>query len=87
METGLTAAMADQVACEGRRHRKSNLRHRYDLLKTLGRGTYGKVKLAVDRKTGEKVRRLGGRSAAGSSIVELRQRRQSPGEPLDALAA
>ncbi|CAL8405199.1 unnamed protein product [Arctogadus glacialis] len=31
---------------------KHNLKHRYELLETLGRGTYGKVKKAIERHTG-----------------------------------
>ncbi|CAN0064031.1 unnamed protein product [Lampetra planeri] len=39
-----------------KRHRhKHNLKHRYELEETLGRGTYGKVKRAVERATGRKV--------------------------------
>ncbi|KAM9467966.1 NUAK family SNF1-like kinase 1 [Clarias gariepinus] len=34
---------------------KHNLKHRYELLETLGRGTYGKVKKAVERHTGRVV--------------------------------
>lgn len=34
---------------------KHNLRNRFELKKTLGEGTYGKVKLAVERSTGEQV--------------------------------
>lgn len=51
-----------QKACEIRRgssvkkhHHKHNLKHRYELLETLGRGTYGKVKRAVERQTGREV--------------------------------
>ena len=33
-----------------------NLKQRFELLKTLGQGTYGKVKLAVETKTGRQVR-------------------------------
>ncbi|KAM3858922.1 NUAK family SNF1-like kinase 1 [Diretmus argenteus] len=36
-------------------HHKHNLRHRYELLETLGRGTYGKVKRAMERHTGREV--------------------------------
>ncbi|KAA0720960.1 NUAK family SNF1-like kinase 1 [Triplophysa tibetana] len=36
-------------------HHKHNLKHRYDLLETLGRGTYGKVKKAIERHTGRVV--------------------------------
>ncbi|KAJ8370784.1 hypothetical protein SKAU_G00108120 [Synaphobranchus kaupii] len=34
---------------------KHNLRHRYDVLETLGKGTYGKVKKAVERGSGKTV--------------------------------
>jgi hypothetical protein len=37
-------------------HHKHNLKHRFEIIKTLGEGTYGKVKLAIDRTNGEKVR-------------------------------
>ncbi|XP_035258218.1 NUAK family SNF1-like kinase 1 [Anguilla anguilla] len=36
-------------------HHKHNLKHRYELLETLGRGTYGKVKKAIEIHTGRKV--------------------------------
>ncbi|KAG9280615.1 NUAK family SNF1-like kinase 1 [Astyanax mexicanus] len=36
-------------------HHKHNLKHRYELLETLGRGTYGKVKKAVEKHTGRVV--------------------------------
>ena len=39
-----------------RHHHRHNLRNRFQLVKTLGQGTYGKVKLAVERSTGTKVR-------------------------------
>ena len=32
-----------------------NLKHRFEIVKSLGSGTYGKVKLAIDKKTGQKV--------------------------------
>lgn len=32
-----------------------NLKTRFHIVKSLGQGTYGKVKMAIDRKTGEKV--------------------------------
>uniref|UniRef100_H3AHC1 non-specific serine/threonine protein kinase n=2 Tax=Latimeria chalumnae TaxID=7897 RepID=H3AHC1_LATCH len=34
---------------------KHNLKHRYEVLETLGRGTYGKVKKALERGTGRTV--------------------------------
>ncbi|XP_016331396.1 NUAK family SNF1-like kinase 1 [Sinocyclocheilus anshuiensis] len=36
-------------------HHKHNLKHRYELLETLGRGTYGKVKKAIERHSGIEV--------------------------------
>lgn len=46
-----------------RHYHKHNLRHRYEFLETLGKGTYGKVKKARER-SGKLVRR----SAAGFLI-------------------
>lgn len=37
----------------GHRH---NLKHRFELKRTLGEGTYGKVKLAVERSSGQQVK-------------------------------
>lgn len=34
---------------------RHNLRHRFELVKTLGEGTYGKVKLAIDKLTQQQV--------------------------------
>ncbi|XP_067932439.1 NUAK family SNF1-like kinase 1 [Watersipora subatra] len=34
---------------------RHNLKHRFEIIKSLGSGTYGKVKLAIDKKTGQKV--------------------------------
>ncbi|KAJ8007376.1 hypothetical protein DPEC_G00116870 [Dallia pectoralis] len=36
-------------------HHKHNLKHRYELLETLGKGTYGKVKKAIERQSGRVV--------------------------------
>lgn len=33
-----------------------NLKHRFELMRTLGEGTYGKVKLALEKATGEQVK-------------------------------
>lgn len=39
------------------RHRhRHNLRNRFELVRTLGQGTYGKVKLAIEKSSGNKVR-------------------------------
>ncbi|XP_077369638.1 NUAK family SNF1-like kinase 1 [Festucalex cinctus] len=50
---GSDADMMDAAgapAMEVKKHQhKHNLKHRYELLETLGKGTYGKVKKAVDR--------------------------------------
>lgn len=40
-----------------RHHHKHNLKHRYELQETLGKGTYGKVKRAIERFSGRVVRR------------------------------
>lgn len=37
---------------------RHNLKSRFELLKTLGEGTYGKVKLARERNTGDLVSEL-----------------------------
>ncbi|XP_075430535.1 NUAK family SNF1-like kinase 1 [Ascaphus truei] len=36
-------------------HHKHSIKHRYELLETLGRGTYGKVKRAMEKGTGRMV--------------------------------
>lgn len=41
-----------------RHHHKHNLKHRYEFLETLGKGTYGKVKKAKER-SGRLVRATG----------------------------
>ncbi|XP_040264285.1 NUAK family SNF1-like kinase 1 [Bufo bufo] len=38
-----------------RHHHKHNLKHRYELRETLGKGTYGKVKRAIERFSGRVV--------------------------------
>ena len=38
-----------------KRHRRHNLKERFEIVRTLGQGTYGKVKLAVEKSTGVKV--------------------------------
>lgn len=47
-------------------HHKHNLKHRYELLETLGRGTYGKVKKAIERHSGRVVSRAEMPSAAAA---------------------
>jgi len=32
-----------------------NLKSRFEVVRSLGSGTYGRVKLAIDKKTGQKV--------------------------------
>ena len=48
-----TLSMSD-VLQQHSKHRY-NLKHRFEIVKSLGCGTYGKVKLAIDKKTGQKV--------------------------------
>ncbi|KAK2102504.1 hypothetical protein P7K49_020171 [Saguinus oedipus] len=59
---GATAAPATAAAPEPRKphgvkrhHHKHNLKHRYELQETLGKGTYGKVKRATERFSGRVV--------------------------------
>ena len=47
-----------------RHHHKHNLKHRYELQETLGKGTYGKVKRATERFSGRVV--SGGPPPAGA---------------------
>lgn len=42
------AAAAAPVEVKKHQH-KHNLKHRYEVMETLGKGTYGKVKKAVER--------------------------------------
>lgn len=47
---------AGQISSGVKKHQhKHNLKHRYELLETLGRGTYGKVKKAIERHSGRVV--------------------------------
>lgn len=52
-----TAAPAEPRKPHGvkRHHHKHNLKHRYELQETLGKGTYGKVKRAIERFSGRVV--------------------------------
>lgn len=54
---GATAAPAEPRKPHGvkRHHHKHNLKHRYELQETLGKGTYGKVKRAIERFSGRVV--------------------------------
>jgi len=47
--------MADIALHHQPKHGYHHLKHRFEILQSLGSGTYGKVKLALDRKTGQKV--------------------------------
>lgn len=46
--TGESGSMPVEVKKHQHKH---NLKHRYEVLETLGKGTYGKVKRAVERTT------------------------------------
>ncbi|XP_036376255.1 NUAK family SNF1-like kinase 1 [Megalops cyprinoides] len=50
-----TAGDGRRVSGVKKHHHKHNLKHRYELLETLGRGTYGKVKKAIERHSGREV--------------------------------
>lgn len=54
---GATAAPVEPKKPHGvkRHHHKHNLKHRYELQETLGKGTYGKVKRATERFSGRVV--------------------------------
>ena len=47
--------MGVQERTEMKRHRRHNLKERFEILKTLGQGTYGKVKLSVEKESGIQV--------------------------------
>ncbi|XP_074537027.1 NUAK family SNF1-like kinase 1 [Halichoeres trimaculatus] len=50
MEVGTRAQTATAEPMEVKKHQhKHNLKHRYEVMETLGKGTYGKVKKAVER--------------------------------------
>ncbi|MGH0158550.1 UNVERIFIED_CONTAM: hypothetical protein FKN15_060092 [Acipenser sinensis] len=51
---GETAAETRKVPVK-KHHHNHNLKHRYDLLETLGKGTYGKVKKGIERFSGRVV--------------------------------
>ena len=53
-----------------RHHHKHNLRHRYEFLETLGKGTYGKVKKARE-SSGRLVSAAPSRGAAGGRAWDL----------------
>lgn len=54
-----THTSSQHLGCSNNRllihHQRHNLKNRFQLLKTLGEGTYGKVKLAADKTSGEHV--------------------------------
>lgn len=101
---GATAAASAAAAAEPRKphgvkrhHHKHNLKHRYELQETLGKGTYGKVKRATERFSGRVVsggnpRGRGpdaaanpGRAGRGSWAPRLSCRRGASQEPPDRL--
>ncbi|OCT85883.1 NUAK family SNF1-like kinase 1 [Xenopus laevis] len=47
--------MSDPGTGVKKHHHKHSIKHRYELLETLGRGTYGKVKRATEKATGNMV--------------------------------
>uniref|UniRef100_A0A4W5MTK1 Protein kinase domain-containing protein n=1 Tax=Hucho hucho TaxID=62062 RepID=A0A4W5MTK1_9TELE len=49
------SAVYNTCFCVKKHHHKHNLKHRYELLETLGKGTYGKVKKAIERQSGKVV--------------------------------
>ncbi|XP_044157138.1 NUAK family SNF1-like kinase 1 [Bufo gargarizans] len=54
-DRGVPCGVSDAAPMSGavkKHHHKRSIKHRYQLLETLGRGTYGKVKRAVDKSTG-----------------------------------
>ncbi|KAJ8258824.1 hypothetical protein COCON_G00178360 [Conger conger] len=48
-ESELSVGNSQRRHAVKRHHHKHNLKHRYEFLETLGKGTYGKVKKAVER--------------------------------------
>lgn len=69
---GATAAPAEPRKPHGvkRHHHKHNLKHRYELQETLGKGTYGKVKRATERFSGRVVSRGNPWVVPASSAVD-----------------
>lgn len=63
-----------------RHHHKHNLRHRYEFLETLGKGTYGKVKKARE-SSGRLVSAAPSRGASRSGSGVSRRRRVMEGGP------
>lgn len=51
-EMATTTTSSNRPVIHTHRH---NLRHRFEMKDTIGEGTYGKVKMAIERATGEKV--------------------------------
>lgn len=62
MEEAVGAPLSPEITAASkqqgvkRHHHKHNLKHRYELQETLGKGTYGKVKRAIERFSGRVVR-------------------------------
>lgn len=69
---GATAAPTEPRKPHGvkRHHHKHNLKHRYELQETLGKGTYGKVKRATERFSGRVVSRGNPWVVPASSAVD-----------------
>ncbi|KAL6094232.1 hypothetical protein STEG23_022146 [Scotinomys teguina] len=70
---GAAAAPAEPKKPHGvkRHHHKHNLKHRYELQETLGKGTYGKVKRATERFSGRvAVRETGCNDQLALDLVE-----------------
>lgn len=48
-------SLARKGTCPVIHNHRHNLKNRFELRKTLGQGTYGKVKLAIEKTTGKQV--------------------------------
>ena len=48
-------SLTTKESCPVIHSHRHNLKNRFELLKTLGQGTYGKVKLAVEKANGKQV--------------------------------